>query len=135
MSGQLEPLPTPLVPVSWGELIDKITILEIKSERLSNEAARNNVLDELRALSPIAAPALRVPEIGILKKKLREVNGAIWEIEDAIREKERVGRFDDAFVAIARSVYRRNDERAAIKRNINEALKSELIEEKGYSRY
>ncbi|MFO1116912.1 MAG: DUF6165 family protein [Beijerinckiaceae bacterium] len=128
-------LPTPTIPVSWGELIDKITILEIKSDRLHDAAARNNVVRELQALLPLAAPAMQGQGIELLKQKLRALNEAIWEIEDAIREKERERSFDHAFVALARSVYRTNDERAAIKRRINVELRSHFLEEKGYSSY
>lgn len=136
MSGEpFGQLPTPTVPVSWGELIDKITILEIKSERLSEAAARRNVAEELNALAPLAAPAMRIAEIGALKQTLLGVNQALWDVEDRLRELEAAESFDADFVALARSVYRRNDERAAIKRRINLMLRSALVEEKGYSPY
>jgi hypothetical protein len=123
-------LPTLLVPLSWGEVIDKMTILEIKSGRLSGENALANVKAELSRLSEIAAPHLsKYPE------RLRQVNEALWDIEDAIRKKEAAGVFDDQFIELARSVYKRNDARAAIKREINLAVGSEFIEEKAYQRY
>jgi len=125
--------PSPVVPVSWGELLDKIAILEIKAERLTGAEARANVARELAALGPIGAAVLGEPGIATLRAELKAVNAALWEVEDAIRVEEARGAFGPEFVALARSVYRRNDERAAVKRRINVALRSELVEEKGYS--
>jgi hypothetical protein len=126
----------PHVPTSWGELIDKITILEIKVERLSAEQARANAAKELALLREIVSPALSaVPDIPALVARLKGVNEALWEIEDRIRDHERSGTFDDAFIALARSVYRRNDERGQVKRALNLALGSGLIEEKSYKPY
>ena len=124
----------PEAPVSWGELIDKITILEIKAERLTDAAALSNVRRELAALSPLAA-AQADARLPALRAALAQVNAALWDIEDAIREKEAANDFGAAFIELARSVYRRNDARAAIKRQISLALGSELIEEKSYSDY
>ncbi len=129
------PLKTPLVPISWGELIDKITILEIKTERLSSDAARANVRRELALLRKIETPALAGAAVAGLKEQLKAVNGALWVIEDDIRDKEAAKAFDADFIALARAVYRQNDQRAALKRQINDALGSELIEEKGYKPY
>jgi iron only hydrogenase large subunit-like protein len=126
---------SPHVPVSWGELIDKITILEIKTQRLSDETARANARKELRLLQDIAGEVLTRKETEILTARLRALNLALWEIEDGIREHERAGDFGPAFVELARSVYRRNDERGQLKREINLALGSELIEEKSYRPY
>ena len=127
---------TPEVPVSWGELIDKITILEIKAARLKNAAALANVNKELKLLAAQADAALKTSaELPALKQRLTKVNEALWEIEDKIREKEAGQEFDAGFVALARSVYQNNDERAAIKRQINTLLASELVEEKSYQRY
>ncbi|MDB5572604.1 MAG: hypothetical protein JWN93_3787 [Hyphomicrobiales bacterium] len=127
---------TPLAPVSWGELIDKVTILEIKSQRLKSPAGLANVLRELELLSPQAQAAAQFsPDVLSLKADLVGVNEALWEIEDQIREKEAKGAFDGEFIALARAVYKTNDERAAIKRRINTALNSELSEEKGYAAY
>jgi hypothetical protein len=122
----------PQVPVSWGELIDKITILEIKLERLRLPKAVANVqreLDRLRA-------ALGAPEgVEAMKDALAAVNRTLWDIEDSIRAKEAAGVFDAEFVALARGVYHNNDERSRIKRAINEKLQSVIIEEKQYVRY
>ena len=126
---------TPEVPVSWGELIDKITILEIKAARLKNPAALANVNKELSLLTARAEPAMQSSDLPALKKQLTQINETLWEIEDKIRAKETTREFDDGFVALARSVYQRNDERAAIKRKINTLLSSDLIEEKSYHQY
>jgi hypothetical protein len=125
----------PHVPISWGELIDKITILEIKARRLSEAAARTNVDRELALLRDIAAPALTDAQIADLADQLRRQNEALWDIEDRIRDKERAGQFDTDFIALARSVYQSNDRRGALKREINQALGSVLIEEKSYRPY
>ncbi len=126
---------TPNAPVSWGELIDKITILEIKSRHLSNPAALANVSHELQLLSKIAEPAMTTSGIAELKAKLTQINQTLWTIEDDIRDKEAAKSFDDRFIELARSVYRTNDERALVKRQINAALSSELVEEKSYKAY
>jgi len=125
----------PDAPVSWGELIDKISILEIKTRRLTEAAAVANVRRELAALETAAAEVAGDPRVAGWRAALREVNEALWDIEDAIREQERAGDFGPRFVELARSVYRRNDARAALKREINLALGSELIEEKSYADY
>ena len=125
----------PLAPVSWGEVIDKITILEIKFARLGDEAARANVAKELDLLRGIAAPALARAELVGLAAKLRTLNESLWDIEDRIRDHERAGTFDSGFIALARSVYRTNDERGRLKREINQALGSGLVEEKSYRPY
>ena len=122
----------PRVPVSWGELIDKITILEIKTERLTDPTALANVKREL-ALLLAALPA--IDGLAPLRQELAAINRRLWDIEDAIRAKESKQSFDDEFVALARSVYRTNDERARIKRDINRLLQSPLIEEKHYVQY
>jgi len=124
------------VPVSYGELIDKITILEIKSERIGDSAKLANVRIELDLLNETwrADPASRI-DIATERAQLRAVNEALWDIEDRIRLKEKARAFDDEFVELARSVYIRNDERAAIKRVINQKLGSTLVEEKSYQDY
>lgn len=124
------------VPISHGELIDKITILEIKFERIDDAAKRANVRTELDLLNAIwgADPAART-DIGRERTSLRAVNEALWEIEDRIRVKEKAQAFDAEFIELARSVYIRNDERAAIKRAINVKLGSTLVEEKSYQQY
>ena len=125
----------PSIPVSWGELIDKVTILEIKSERLTTEIALQNVRQELAALRALAEDAVRSPEVTALKAELKRINETLWDIEDDIREKEAAKSFDDEFVRLARAVYHNNDERGRVKRKINVALKSDMTEEKQYSPY
>jgi hypothetical protein len=127
---------SPHVPLSWGEVIDKITILEIKSEKLTAPAALANVRAELDLLSAVARDRLREDaQLAELGNALRAVNQALWDIEDDIREKEARQEFDAGFIELARAVYRRNDERAAIKRRINDLLGSEIVEEKSYRSY
>jgi hypothetical protein len=125
----------PRVPTSWGELLDKITILEIKAARLPDAAARANAGKELAMLREIAAPVLAHPETVSLAARLKTLNEALWDIEDRIREHERAGDFGENFIALARSVYKTNDQRGAVKRQINLALGSALIEEKSYQPY
>lgn len=123
----------PFIPVSWGEVIDKITILEIKEQRISGEAALRNIRNELFALRAIVdaqGDALEV--LTQLVDRLREVNMRLWNVEDAIRLKDRDGAFDADFVQLARSVYVENDERSALKREINRITGSALVEEKSY---
>jgi hypothetical protein len=125
-----------LVPISPGELIDKITILEIKSQRMTDAAKLHNVRTELSLLSetwkasPFAATDISAEWTG-----LRDVNAKLWDIEDRIRDKERDGLFDAEFIELARAVYVTNDERAAIKKQINTKLGSTLVEEKSYAAY
>jgi hypothetical protein len=127
--------PAPQVPISWGELIDKITILEIKVERLGAEQARTNAARELDLLREIAGPVLAGGKTGALVARLKSLNAALWEIEDRIRDHERSNDFGASFIELARAVYKRNDERGAVKRELNLALGSELIEEKSYRPY
>jgi hypothetical protein len=127
---------TPHVPISWGELLDKITILQIKRERLESESALANVLRELDALSVLTDPVLAADtEAGAITAKLKAVNETLWDIEDRIRAKEAARAFDDEFIELARAVYKRNDERAALKKQLNLKLASELVEEKSYKPY
>ena len=124
------------VPVSYGELIDKITILEIKSERITSAAKLANVRVELEILDATwRANSAASTDIAAERQALRRVNEALWEIEDRIRVKEKAKAFDAEFIELARSVYIRNDERAEIKRAINEKLGSTLVEEKSYQDY
>ena len=125
----------PSVPVSWGELIDKVTILEIKSERLKTEAALKNVRHELAVLRPFAEEAVRNSEVAELKAELKRINETLWKIEDDIRDKEAAKSFDDEFVRLARAVYFTNDERGRVKQKINQTLKSDITEEKQYTAY
>ena len=126
----------PVVPVSWGELLDKIAILQIKLVRLRAPAALANAGRELAALGPaLAVLDLEAVELVALRSDLAAVNERLWDIEDRIREKEAQSDFGPDFVALARSVYRENDERGRIKRAINTLLGSVLMEEKQYSAY
>jgi Family of unknown function (DUF6165) len=125
-----------LVPISPGELIDKITILEIKSQRMRDEAKLANVRIELNLLMDTwrASPWVEA-DIDAEWAGLRTVNERLWVIEDQIRDKERDAQFDREFIELARAVYITNDERAAIKKRINTRLGSTLIEEKSYADY
>ena len=125
-----------LVPVSFGELLDKIAILQIKSERMTDPAKLANVRNELSALERtwLAHPAA-VQDIAELRARLKAVNERLWVIEDDIRVKEKAQAFDDEFIRLARSVYVQNDERARIKKDINLALGSAYVEEKSYQDY
>lgn len=123
-------------PVSFGELLDKIAILQIKSERMSDPAKLANVRKELQALDATwaAHPASAV-DIAGLRAALKAVNERLWVIEDDIRLKEKAQAFDAGFVRLARAVYFENDERARIKKDINLALGSAYVEEKSYQDY
>lgn len=123
------------VPVSWGELVDKITILEIKSDRMRDEQKLANVRKELALLTEKLGSHASNAELGRLSKELYDVNATLWDIEDDIRECENAGDFGEKFIALARSVYIRNDKRAELKREVNAVLGSELIEEKSYQKY
>jgi Family of unknown function (DUF6165) len=124
------------VPISHGELIDKITILEIKSERMTDAGKLANVRAELQLLTSLwNGDAASRADIGAERAELKRINEALWEIEDEIRLKERDGAFDARFIELARAVYRTNDRRAAVKRGINLKLGSRLVEEKSYQDY
>lgn len=123
-------------PVSYGELIDKLTILEIKSGRIDDPAKLANVRVEQDLLNATwSAHAASRTDITEERARLRSVNEALWDIEDRIRVKEKDKAFDEEFISLARSVYIRNDERAVVKREINEKLGSTLVEEKSYKDY
>ena len=127
---------TILVPVSWGELLDKITILEIKSRRIGDSEKRANVVREMDALNAVVAGNGPLPEgAAALIDALRGVNETLWDVEDGIRDCERGKDFGPRFVELARSVYHNNDERAALKRRLNGLLSSDLVEEKSYAAY
>ena len=124
------------VPISPGELLDKITILRIKAQRMSDPAKLSNVRLELRTLEETwGASAHAKVDIGADIDALSLVNERLWVIEDDIRDKERAQAFDAEFIRLARAVYIENDERAAIKRRINAKLGSALVEEKSYRDY
>ena len=124
------------VPISPGELLDKITILRIKSQRMSDPAKVSNVRLELRALEDTwSASAYAKIDIQADISALLAVNERLWVIEDDIRDKERAQSFDAEFIRLARAVYFENDERAAIKRRINAKLGSTIVEEKSYRPY
>ena len=125
-----------LVPVSFGELLDKIAILQIKSERMSDEAKLANVRNELSALDATWGqhPASK-QDIAGLRADLKAVNERLWVIEDDIRLQEKAQAFDAEFVRLARAVYFENDIRARVKKDINLALGSAYVEEKSYQDY
>jgi hypothetical protein len=124
------------VPISPGELLDKITILRIKSKRMSDAAKLANVRVELKVLEETwGISAYAKIDIAAEVNALFEVNERLWVIEDDIRDKERAQEFDAQFIRLARAVYFENDERAAIKRRINVKLGSSIVEEKSYASY
>ena len=124
------------VELAYGELLDKITILQIKSERISDESKLSNVNKELNQLNDLWKSDKK-SSVDISKEfiALKDINEKIWDIEDGIRDKERVKEFDQEFIELARSVYFSNDKRAEFKRDINLKLGSVLLEEKSYSDY
>lgn len=124
------------VPVSPGELLDKITILEIKAERITDEAKLQNVKVELALLTQTwGQSSVDHDAVLALRQTLKEINQALWDIEDRIRIKEAKKEFDQEFVDLARSVYVQNDQRAAAKKEINVLLGSRIVEEKSYAKY
>src|SRR5271154_6221405 len=124
------------VPVSPGEMLDKITILRIKSARMTDPQKLANVRLELAALEHTwSASAYAMADIEAEMTALLKVNERLWVIEDDIRDKERAQAFDAEFIRLARAVYFENDERAAIKRRINVKLDSSIVEEKSYAKY
>ena len=125
-----------LAPVSAGELIDKITILRVKAQRIDDPAKEANVQAELALLEATATRELRTsPELERLTGELTEINAALWDIEDGKRDCERRQDFGPDFIALARRVYMDNDRRAAVKRSINMLVGSEIVEEKSYKPY
>lgn len=125
-----------LVPVSVGELLDKLTILRIKSDRIADPAKRANVDRERAALETVvAAHGLARPDVAALTDTLQAINERLWVIEDDIRDCETAGDFGPRFIALARAVYVTNDERARVKKSINLATGSAFVEEKSYKDY
>ena len=124
------------VPVSPGELIDKLTILEIKSERMSDAKKIANVKLELQLLSDTWSKSdFAKIDISTEWSELKRINAELWDIEDKIRDEERHQRFGEEFIRLARAVYFINDDRAAVKRKINDKLGSKIVEEKSYAEY
>jgi hypothetical protein len=124
-----------LVPISVGELMDKITILELKSERIKNRGQLDNIVRELGALRAVPLGDVDRAMLGNLSAELKRINAQLWDIEDAIRECDARGDFGDAFIAHARAIYRLNDERSRLKKAINVASGSRIIEEKSYKSF
>lgn len=125
-----------LAPVSAGELVDKITILRVKAERIGDAAKEANVRKELALLEALAARELPASDrLQALTTELQAVNAQLWDVEDGKRDCERRGDFGPAFVELARRVYRENDGRARIKRAINDLVGSDIVEEKSYAAY
>jgi phenylalanyl-tRNA synthetase alpha subunit len=124
------------VPISPGELLDKITILQIKSERIADPAKVANVNTELEMLEKVWREAVSDDEvIRALSAELRKINEELWDIEDDIRDEERNKRFGDRFIELARAVYVTNDKRAEAKKKVNLHLNSSIVEEKSYQDY
>ena len=121
-----------LAPISVGELIDKITILRIKSRRIADPAKLTNVARELARLEALQAGLPDAADFLSLIDQLEAVNTALWDIEELKRAHEREGRFDDAFIDLARQVYLKNDHRAALKKALNARAGSAIVEEKSY---
>lgn len=124
------------VPVSWGEMLDKITILEIKSEQIKDAGKLMNIRRELEELCKTRDELIVMPdEVKAMVAELKHINQKLWVVEDDLRDCERKKDFGARFVELARAVYYTNDERAAVKREINDALGSALVEEKSYAAY
>lgn len=125
-----------LIPISPGELLDKITILRIKAQRINDTEKLSNVQKELKMLDAIWSKSVSIDEIiKQLTDELTAINEELWDIEDDIREEERHKRFGDRFIELARSVYVTNDKRANAKKKINLHLGSDIVEEKSYQDY
>ena len=125
-----------LIPISPGELLDKITILQIKSERIFDATKVANVRTELGMLEQVWSDTVEDDDpIRALSSELKSINEALWEIEDDIRDEERNQRFGDRFIELARAVYVTNDERANAKKKVNLHLNSSIVEEKSYQDY
>jgi hypothetical protein len=124
-----------LVPISVGELMDKIVVLEIKSERIKSADQLDNIARELEALRAVRLGGIDRAALDKLSAELKQVNVELWDVEDAIRECDSRGDFGDYFIGLARAVYRLNDERARLKKQINIASGSRFIEEKSYASF
>ena len=124
-----------LVPISVGELMDKITILEIKSERIKNPSQLENIAHELEALRAVRLRDIERAMLDKLSAELKRVNAKLWDVEDAIRDCEARSDFGKPFIELARTVYRLNDERSRLKKAINLASGSRIVEEKSYKSF
>jgi uncharacterized coiled-coil DUF342 family protein len=125
-----------LIHVSVGELYDKFTILTIKNEKITDPTKKASVQKEMRYLQDVMMNITTFPPSETrLIERLRDINSQLWDIEDKIREKERKKQFDREFIELARSVYKKNDERSSIKNEINTVFNSELIDIKSYENY
>ncbi|MGI9434576.1 MAG: DUF6165 family protein [Geminicoccaceae bacterium] len=123
------------VEISFGELIDKITILEIKAGVADDEASRRNVMHELALLQARRTQSLpETPRLTTLQNELKAINQRLWAIEDRLRVKEGDQQFDQEFIALARDVYLTNDQRSRVKRSVNDEFKSAIVEEKIFTR-
>ena len=125
------------IEVSNGEILDKITILVIKSKKITDLTKLkniNNELDELKSFLDVVGYESN-STVNSLVKELESVNEKLWDVEDKLRDKERSKQFDDEFIKLARDVYFTNDERAKIKKHLNEVTNSKLVEEKSYQKY
>lgn len=123
------------IEVSNGEVIDKITILQLKRKNIQDSEKLLNIERELEILLTSANALLISPAVQSQYLALLEVNSTLWQVEDSLREKERAKQFDEDFIQLARDVYYTNDKRAAIKKEINLITNSELVEEKSYEQY
>lgn len=122
------------VPISNGELLDKITILQIKKEKIKDQEKQKHIIRELEELT-LLMKTLPMNDINNLFVELKEINTQLWEVEDALRDKERSATFDNEFIQLARKVYFTNDKRSQVKLKINKISKSELVEVKSYEKY
>jgi len=125
------------IEVSNGEILDKITILVIKSKMITDPTKLKNINNELDELKPFldVVGYESNTTVNSLVKELESVNEKLWNVEDKLRDKERSKQFDDEFIKLARDVYFTNDERARIKKNLNEVTNSKIVEEKSYQKY
>lgn len=123
------------VEISDGELLDKISILQIKSERITDKNKLKNIRTEYEELTKIGSKLLEDSQVYTLYSKVKEVNEALWDLEDDIRMKEKAKLFDEEFIRLAREIYRTNDRRAEVKKEINLLTGSLFVEEKSYEQY
>lgn len=127
---------TPLLPVAWGEVFDKLTILAIKLDKITDVEKRANIAKEFEAIGSVVGDFQQYPDgLEDLYQELKAINLRLWDVEDGKRACERDQNFGPEFVALAREVYFGNDKRAVVKRQINELLGSALVEEKSYKAY